>query len=236
MTVAQNAAAQSNSAPPSLAQLEQAVKDRTAEWNKLSQSLESSLIRLLPCDPKVAAAISDVNKASSARIASIAAYLDSANRQALLQTGGARQVLASVQSLGADLAVEKASVAGEHTALDQQAANLTQSAQRRPVLSPSGDALKEVAASQQQRSDAVDSARNHSEEAVAALRDLVAQLQMREAAGKDIVAAFQAEGARWDAYYAARQARAQTECAVIKGPGPAPAPLKGPPAVPGKQK
>ncbi len=226
------AAAQNDSAPPSLAALEQNAKDRTAEWNKLSQSLESSLIRLLPCDPKVAAAISEVNKASAARIASVAAYLGAANRQALLQTSGAKQVIASVQSLATDLAAEKSSDARERSALDQQGANLSQSAQRRPVLSPSADALKDVAASQQQRSDAVDAAGNHAEEAGTALRDLVVQLQNRESAWKDIQAAFQTEGTRWDAYYAARQARAQTECVIVKGLSPAP----GKQTVPGKQK
>jgi chromosome segregation ATPase len=223
----QNPAAQNDPGPPSLAQLEQTVKDRTAAWNKLSQSLDSSLIRLLPCDPKIAAAISDVNKASADRITAVIAYFDAAGRQALLQTSGASQVLASVQSLQADLAAEKSGVARERGDLEAQQANLTQSIPRRATLSTPADALKDVAAAQQQRSDSVDSAGAHAEEASTALRDLVMQLQTREAAWKDIRAAFQAEGGRWDAYYLARLARAQTECTITKGPV---AP------VPGKQK
>src|SRR5579863_5687423 len=155
------AAAQNAPAPSTLAALEQTAKDRTAEWNKLSQGLEPAINRLLPCDPKVAAAIAEVIKASEARIAAIAAYLGAANRQAALQTSAARLVVTSAQGLGADLAAEKSDLAPERAGLDGQLANLAQSAERRGSLAAPQDALKQVVAVQKQRSDTVDSAVNY---------------------------------------------------------------------------
>jgi hypothetical protein len=213
------AVAQSAPAPSALAALEQSVKDRTAEWNKLSQGLQPALNRLLPCDPKVAAAIAEVMKASEARIAAIAAYLGAANRQAALQTSAARQVVASAQGLGTDLAAEKSDLAPERAGLDGQLANLAQSADRRASLAAPQDALKQVAAVQKQRSDAVDSAAGYVDTAASALADLVVQLQARQTAWSDAQTAFEAEATRWSAYYTARQARAQTECTVSRGAG-----------------
>ena len=74
---------------------------------------------------------------------------------------------------------------------------------------------------QQQRSDAVDSAVGRADAPPAALADWWCQLQARQAAWTDVQTAFEAEGTRWSAYYAARLARAQTECAITRGPGPA---------------
>jgi hypothetical protein len=210
-------AAQNPSAPPTPAALEQTVKDRTAEFNKLSQGLEAALNRLLPCDPKIAAAIGQVLKASDARIAAITAYLGAANRQAALQTTAARQVATSAQGLGADLAAEKSDLVPERAAVDGQLANLSRSAQRRGSLAAPQDALKQVVAVQKQRSDTVDSAVGYQDATGLALADLVVQLQARQAAWSDIQTAFEAEGTRWSAYYAARQARAQIECTISRG-------------------
>ena len=64
------------------------------------------------------------------------AYLEAANRQALLQTTSAKQVLASAQALGTDLAAEKSDLAPERAGLDGQISNLAQSRSAAP-LSPS---------------------------------------------------------------------------------------------------
>lgn len=213
-------AAQDAAAPPALAQLERMVKDRTAEWQKLSQGLEPELSRLLPCDPKIAAAITDVNSASDARISAVEVYLQAANRQAALDVSAAKQVVASAQMLGADLAAEKSGIAPERASLDGLLANLTQSAQRRAALAEPEDALKQVLAVQQERSDAVDSALGRADGAAAALTDLVTQLQARQAAWTDVQNAFAAEAIRWRTYYSARLLRAQTECTITKGPTP----------------
>jgi hypothetical protein len=215
------AAAQDAAAPPALPALEQMVKDRTAEWQKLSQNLQPSLNRLLPCDPKVAASITEVARASDARIAAVEAYLQAANRQAALDVSAAKQVVASAQMLGVDLAAEKSELAPERAGPEGLLANLTQSAQRRASLVAPEDALKQVLAVQQERSDAVDSAIGRADGAAAALIDLIGQLQARQTAWADVQKAFGAEGIRWREYYAARLARAQTECTITRGPAPA---------------
>jgi len=220
LLTAATAAAQNTPAPSTLAALDQTVKDRTTEWNKLSQALEPAINRLLPCDPKVAADIAEVIKASEARIAAIASYLGAASRQAALQTTAVRQVATSAQGLGADLAVEKSDLAPERAGLDGQLANLTQSAERRGSLAAPQDALKQVEAVQKQRSDTVDSAVGFADTAGPALADLMVQLQARQTAWTDVQTAFEAEGTRWNAYYAARQARAQIECTISRGPDP----------------
>jgi hypothetical protein len=214
--VAQNAA---QSPPPSasLMELLQTVQQKTADWEKLAQSLDTSILALLPCDPKVTAAITAVRKASEARVSAMAAYLQEADRQAALQIASARSVLASVEPLGPDLAIEKVDLEQEQLGVNGQLAALTDSGNRRPSFTAAQDVLRQITALEQQRSDAVDSAASHAGEAAAAVRDTIAQMVAREAALKDAQAAFAAESIRWNAYYAARQARAQTECNVTKG-------------------
>jgi hypothetical protein len=206
------------SGPVALAVLEQTARQRTAEWEKLEQSLDSSIKPLLPCDPKAAAAIAAVSKASDARIAALAAYLHEKGKQASLQTASTRRVLESVQSLRADLSVEKSDLAQEKLGVNGQIAELagtvTGSGQRGPSFAGPQDALRKIESLQRQRSDAADSGIGQSEASLGPLRDLVAQLQTRDEGLKAVQAAFETENVRWSAYYAARLGRAQTECAV----------------------
>lgn len=218
------AAAQSASAPNALAALEQNVQQKTGQWNKLAQNLELSIVKLLPCDPKATAAITEVNRASQARIDAIAAYLKEASRQAGLQLDAAKKVLESAQTVGADLAAEKSDLVSERSGIASQITNLTQSSQNRSSFTPALDELKQISTVEQQRSEALDAATSHTDPAAAALSDLVMQLEARQAAWKDIQAAFNSEGERWTAYYAARLARAQTECSITRGPAAAPRP------------
>lgn len=215
------AAAQEASAPPALAGLEQTVQARTAEWNKLSQSLEPSIIKLLPCDPKVTTSIAEVTRASDARITSIRAYLEAAIRQAALQTDSAKQVLVSAQGLGVNLASEKSDLAPERAALGGQIVNLIQGGKQQAAFAAPEDTLKQILAVEQQRTDAVDSAMSHTGTAAAALGEQIAQLQARQDALNGVQTAFEAEANRWNAYYSARLARAQTECTITRGPAPA---------------
>ncbi len=92
---AQNVA-QNLSGPLSLAALAQTAQQKKADWGQNYRSgLDTSILALLPCDPKVAVAIAEVSKASEARLAAISAYLQEAARQAALQAAAARGVLAS---------------------------------------------------------------------------------------------------------------------------------------------
>jgi hypothetical protein len=222
---AATAAAQDASAPPSLAALQKTAEQKTAEWNRLAANLEASILPLLPCDPKVPAAILQVNRASDARVTAVAAYMEAASRDALLQAEAAKRVLASAQSLGGDLAAEKSDMAVERAGVDGQIANLAQSGQRRasagsPLTAPQ-DALIQISSVEELRSATLDSATSHIDPALAAVRDLAAQLEAREVAWKDVQTAFEMERARWNAYYTARLARSQAECTVTKGPASA---------------
>lgn len=225
-------AAPAAASPPGLAELEKTVQKKTDDWNRLAQNLEGLIIRLLPCDPKAVAAITEVSKASDARLAAIADYLDAANRQAQSQTNAAKQVLASVQGLGAELAGEKSDLAPERAGVEGQTSNLNQSARNRASFAAAQDSLKQISAVEQQRTDTIDSAMSHADLATMALGDLVAQLQTRQAAWNDVQTAFGSEAARWTQYYAARLARARTECAITKGT----ATPAAPPRNQGKQK
>ncbi len=203
--------------PSTLAALEQNVRQKTADWEKLAQGLDASIRHLLPCDPKAAAAITELSKASEARTSALAAYLREASRQTAFQTAEARRLLASVQPLGQEFTAEKSDLAQEQLGVNGQLAALTDSAQRRASFNAALDALRQISALQQLRSDALASGISHDDATWQATRTLVAELEEREAALKDTQAAFEAERARWSAYYAARLARAQTECAVTKG-------------------
>ncbi len=210
-----------------LAALEQTARQKSTEWDRLAQALDASIRGLLPCDPKAAAAITEVSKASDARIAALSAYLQEAGRQHALQTAAARHMLASVEPLGAELPMEKLDLEQEQLGVRGQTAALSDSAQRRSSFNGAQDALRHIASLEQQRSDAVDSAISHTDATAAAVRGLLTELEGQEAALKETQAAFAAEGARWSAYYSARLARAQTECAITKGVIPAPAQPRG---------
>jgi hypothetical protein len=109
---------------------------------------------------------------------------------------------------------------------------LTGTAAGRPVFNGAQDGLRRIVALEQQRAGSEDSGIAHFSSAATSLRDLVSLLQDREKFAKETQAAFESEGSSWGAYYAARLARAQTECAITKGV-PAVSPVRPPQ---GKQK
>jgi hypothetical protein len=213
--------------------LEQVVRQRTAEWQKMAQGLDGSILQLLPCDPKAVAAITEVSKASDARKAAVADYLREAGKQAALQTAAARRIFESIQSRAADFATEKEDIAQERAGVSGQTEALTAAAGTppKPAFSGAQAELRRIAAFEKQRADFADSGLSHADPSAAAMRDLVAQLEARENSIKDAQAAFEAEGARWSAYYALRLTRAQTECAITRGFSAAP-----PKPIQGKQK
>jgi hypothetical protein len=209
--------AQDAAGPALLAELGQSVRQKTNDWEKLAQSLDSSIIKLLPCDPAAVTAITAVSKASEERNTALAAYLLEASRQSTLQTAEARRVLDSVEPLATDLSTEKLDITLEQLEVNGQVAVLAESGQQRPSFTGAQNALRRIAALEQQRSGAADSGSSRANAAAEALHNLVLQLQAREATLRDAQTAFQAESASWSAYYTARLARAQTECSVSKG-------------------
>jgi len=221
------AAAQSNPAPASLAQLQLTAHDKTADWERLAQTMDDSIARLLPCDPKATAKITEVSKASDARAAAVLDYLREAVKQASLQTAAVRRGLASVQPWAADLSAEQSDLAQEHAAVDGQVAKLTGSALGRPPFDEVGTALRGISGLEQQRSDAVDFAISRSGTVLGAARDFASQVEARETALRDSQAAFETENALWTTYYMLRLERAQAECNFTRGVTVAPARPQG---------
>src|SRR5580700_10397521 len=63
-----------DTAPNSLAVLQQSVSQRTSEWNTLAGNLEQRVARLLPCDQQARAAIEEASRASDARSIVLTSY------------------------------------------------------------------------------------------------------------------------------------------------------------------
>jgi hypothetical protein len=201
----------------SVAALENTAQQRTAEWLTLAQGLSGTIGRLLPCDPKVTAAIAAVSAASDARLSALNAFLQAAVPQLAQDSEAAKRAAAAEQSLASDLAVEKSETALEQTALDGQVANLVESARTQTGLSGAQTDLQQIQAQVQKRSDSIQTAFVDQDLLGISLRGVVSAADARSVAWKDLQTAYAAEGARWKAYYAARIARAETECSITKG-------------------
>src|ERR1043166_3512969 len=71
---------------PDLSALEQTVQKRHSEWESLAKDLSERMARILPCDPRVMTAITEVSRASEARLAAIADYLRAVSAKAFAET------------------------------------------------------------------------------------------------------------------------------------------------------
>jgi hypothetical protein len=218
--VAQNSSPQSTSVD--LAALEQTAQKRQTEWESLAKSLTERMARILPCDPRATAAITEVSRASEARLAALAGYVRAASAEAFAETAAARNLLTDEQKRALELHVEHADAGQEQTAVEAQSDALAQSAKQRSALEDSQRLLDRIATLVRQQVTDAEQQAVTADEAVALLRDLVAKFDARDAALRDESAAFEAERTRWSGYYAARLARAQTECSITQvGPAPA---------------
>ncbi len=210
-----------SASPPTLASLAQTAVQKAADWDTLAQGLDASITRLLPCDPKGPAAIEAVSRASDARLAALADYLQAAGQQASRDTDAARRALTSGVIPASGLEAEKNEIFLEQADADSEFANLVESAKSRASLGAPKDGLQEIRSEIQKRADQIQSGIGGQESLAPALRDLITAAEAREAAWKDLQLAYEAERTRWKAYYAARLARAQAECSIIKGAVPA---------------
>jgi chromosome segregation ATPase len=214
---AQNDAVRAAPAANSLTGLEQSAQQKAAAWDMLAQGLEAKIARMLPCDRRITASINEVNVASDARLAALAAYLNAEEQQAAANVDAARRVLDSVEALTNGLAAEKADVSQEQEGIEGQLTDLAASVQTRPSLEDAHRALEQLADLVRKRAGLVQADSEGQDALAAALRNLVTALEARHAALRDVLAAYQAEGMGWDSYYAARLARAQTECTITGG-------------------
>jgi hypothetical protein len=201
---------------PDLTALEQTAQKRHAEWESLAQGLTERMARILPCDPRYAAGITEVGRASEARLAALADYIRGASATAFAETADAKILLNAEERRALEAALERADAGQEQTAVDTQSDALTQSVKERTALEDSRRLLEQIAAMIRQRAAAAEQQAGAADAAVKSLRDLVAKVDALDAALRDESVAFEAERVRWSGYYAARLARAQTECSITR--------------------
>ena len=220
------------SAVPDLAALQQTAQKRHSEWEILAKDMNDRMARILPCDPRALAAVTEVSRSSEARLTALSDYLRAASAQAFAETAAARNLLNAEERRAVEASLERNDANQEQTAADTQADALAQSVKQRTSLDAPQKLLTQIAAMIHQRAMAMEQQAGSADAAVALLRDLVAKFDARDAALREEFAASEAERTRWNGYYAARRTRAQIECTITQiGASPA----KGPDRPQGKQ-
>lgn len=213
--------AYSQPAPPSpdnLTTLEIAAQKAAAAWQVLARDLDVRLARMLPCDTRAKTAIDEVARASQARLAALDAYYDAAARDAKVRKESTKSMLAAEEARLAEATAAIAHAEESASALSKQLEVLTESIKQKPNLDSAGFALNQ---NQTAVRDGVTNSKNVAARRtplIAALKELVSAADARDAALAEARTSFEAERARWNGYYAARLARAETECAIISPP------------------
>jgi len=222
------ASAQSSSSAESLAALEQSAQNSAATWTSLAKDLDTRVARLLPCDARSTAAIAEVSRASETRLTALAEYLRAASANASVETGAARLLLTRETARASEGSPERADTATELASVHKQIDALSLAAKQRPALNDAVKLLQQVGAMVKDRANLAEQQPANDAAVQNALRELVAAFEAREAALKDQAVAFEAERARWNGYYLARTARAQTECSITQtATSPAKPPASG---------
>ena len=205
-------------APAQEANRLQALADTTAKastnWQTLAKGLDAKIARMLPCDPRLTAAIEETSQASQARLAAMNQYFQAAVAQARQDTESARVAVAAEQAAARDVETDRAEAEQERIAIDGQLSDLTDSVKRRPMLEEARAKLQAIGAAVTSRGSDLQQLQTRRASLAAALNDLVEARQTRQRALEAQVAALALETSRWGDYYAARLARARTECEI----------------------
>jgi hypothetical protein len=226
----------SQNAAPDLAALQQTAQKRYAEWEALATDMNDRMARMLPCDPRAQAALTEVSRASEARLGALGDYLRAASSQAFAETAAARNLLNAEEKRAVEVSLEGADAGQQQTAVDTQSDALAQSVKQRTALEAPQKLLTQISAMIHQRAAAAEQQAGAADAAVALLRDLVAKFDARDAALREEFAASEAERTRWNGYYSARRSRAQIECTITQiGAASSNNPAKGPNRPRGKQ-
>ena len=216
----QNPLPKSNAASLDLAQ---AANARSTEWSTLASGMEQRVARLLPCDPRVRSAIEEVSRASDARFTALAAYWQDVATQSQQQSAAAAKLLAESDARLTAVRDDRADADKEQAYVSQQFADLRQSSAKQWGLSEAVDALGPIALAKREAAARATEREKLAEQSKTSLMELVRTSEARQAAIEKERQAMTAENNRWREYYAARIARAQTEC-QLTGPAAAPAP------------
>ena len=190
---------------------------------------------MLPCDRKARAAIDEVSRASDARSVALTSYWTVASAQSKAQIEAIRGLLAQEEARTGDGVVEASQARADAASATALGTSLATGVPQLPALAnPQKDvqAIAEQYRSLEKQAQERGASRG---QLVDDLRDLLQASQARQAAIDERLKTVSVEGQRWSAYYTARQARAQVECALVN-PGAAAAPPAIPrPALPAKK-
>ena len=216
----------------SLSALQAAASKRTTEWTTLTTGLELRLARLLPCDPRVRTSLEEVARASDNRTVALTSYWNMVSIQSKAQLEAIRGLLAREEERGEEWSKDKTETEKELAATTAQAAALKASTQRVPALASPQKSLESIAGTDRLLAGQAQERETNGSQLVDDLRDLLKAAQARQSDLDEQLKSVSAEGQRWSAYYAARQARAQIECFIINPAAAAPQPARpAPPTV-----
>jgi hypothetical protein len=200
--------------PPASASLRQIAETKSAEWETLAKALDAKIARMLPCDSRVKSAITEVSRASEARLAALGEAMKAAVDRAAADSEHARLAVADEEGRRRESAAERVDSGQERAAVEGQLADLTESAKRRPAFEEARQKLAGLATQVTQRASDREDAVKLETLLDASLRELLVASEAREQALRKEQAALTLEASRWSEYYAARLARAQTECTI----------------------
>jgi hypothetical protein len=199
--------------------LAQTAQKAEADWKNLASGLEPKIARMLPCDPRVKAALEEVSRASEVRLAALGQYLQTELAEAKRDSETARAPSEAAQLGVRELEADRAEAEQERIAVEAQLADLTESVRRRPLLDDARQKLESIVGMTRQRASELQEQVTHRAALAAALAEVAAARQARERALEAQLAALALETSHWGDYYDARLARARTECAVTNPAG-----------------
>ena len=93
---------------PDLAALEQTMQKRYGEWESVAKDLSERMARILPCDPRALAALTEVSRTSEARLAALADYLRAVSAKAFAETAAVRNLLDTEERRTVEVNLERA--------------------------------------------------------------------------------------------------------------------------------
>ncbi len=190
-------------------------------WEALSKNLATRTAGLLPCDPKLTAAINETKAASDSRLAAEAEYFRAALARASASTAAAQALLNDTPenvANGRFLEMERTEAERERLGVDSQISQIVASSMVRKELSLAEASLHEIAVLVDQRNLTLTRQVAFDQKRREALEEFAAQIQARETLLEQASQAFDEEAARWRAYYDARLDRTRAECDAISAP------------------
>jgi hypothetical protein len=203
-------------APASLQSLRQNAEQKTQAWDNLAKALGPKIRGMLPCDPKIASAVEEVSRASDVRLAAFDQYFRAVLAEISTRAVRADALLDSqTKAENGFLDIEHAEGVEERASTENQLTQLAANTRHQQELSDAASALRAVAELTDRRNSVMVQQSARADSLNESLRALVSQSHAAEAAMKALAAAHANEAEHWRAYYAARVARVQAECAAI---------------------